>query len=192
VPDSGARSGTYKVSHHTPGTDLDGYDLAGDINPILGYHLPAVVGDRRGIPDVALSASFSGASLTFESFTGAPGIWKPAAGTSVATPYFAGIVAIADQSMHTRLGLLNPVLYRLEQAHAPGIVAVTRGSNTVSFRQGRKTITVGGYRAGPGYNLVTGVGTIDAARFIDDLRALRSPSCQPPGQDDRGRATCGT
>ncbi|MGI8446079.1 MAG: S53 family peptidase [Streptosporangiaceae bacterium] len=131
-----------------------------------------VVGDRRGLPDVALSASFSGASLTFESFTGAPGTWKPAAGTSVATPYFAGIVAIADQATHTRLGLLNPALYRLEQSHAPGIVAVTKGGNTVSFKQGGKTITVSGYRAGPGYNLVTGVGTIDAARFVHDLRAL--------------------
>ena len=135
----------------------------------------AVVGDRRGLPDVALSASFSGASLTFESFAGAPGTWKPAAGTSVATPYFAGIVAIADQAAHTRLGLLNPALYRLERSHAPGIVPVTRGGNTVSFKQGRKTITVRGYQAGPGYNLVTGVGTIDAARFVHDLRALRTP-----------------
>jgi subtilase family serine protease len=152
----------------------------------------AVVGDRRGVPDVALSASFSGASLTFESFTGSPGTWKPAAGTSVATPYFAGIAAIADQATHTRLGLLNPVLYRLEDSHAPGIVAVTKGGNTVSFRQGGKTVTVSGYRAGPGYSLVTGVGTIDAARFVDDLRALRTASCQRAGQDDRGRTTCGT
>jgi subtilase family serine protease len=120
---------------------------------------------------VALSASFSGASLTFESFTGAPGTWKPAAGTSVATPYFAGLVAIADQSLHTRLGLINPLLYRLEQARAAGLVPVTRGGNTVRFIQGGKTVTVGGYRAGPGYNLVTGVGTVDAARFIQDLRA---------------------
>jgi len=134
-----------------------------------------VVGDRRGIPDVALSASFSGASLTFESFTGAPGIWKPAAGTSVATPYFAGIVAIADQALHTRLGLLNPALYRLEQQRAPGIVEVTQGSNTVSFMQNGKTVTVTGYHAAPGYNLVTGVGTIDAARFVHDLQRLRAP-----------------
>ena len=153
----------------------------------------SVVGNRRGIPDVALSASFSGASLIFESYTGAPGVWKPAAGTSVATPYFAGIVAIADQAMHARLGLLNPTLYRLEQAHAPGIVDITKGSNTVSFAQGRKTVTVGGYQARRGYNLVTGVGTIDAARFVQDLRALDTPSsCQRPGQDDRGSATCGT
>ena len=132
----------------------------------------AVVGNRRGIPDVALSASFSGASLTFESFTGTPGTWKPAAGTSVATPYFAAIVAIADQSLHTRLGLINPLLYRLEQARAAGIVAVTQGSNTVRFIQGGKTVTVPGYRARAGYNLVTGVGTIDAARFIGDLQEL--------------------
>ena len=152
----------------------------------------AVVGDRRGVPDVALSASFSSASLTFESFTGAPGTWKPAAGTSVATPYFAGIAAIADQAAHTRLGLLNPALYRLEHSHAPGIVAVTKGGNTVSFKQGGQTVTVRGYRAGPGYSLVTGVGTIDAARFVDDLRALHPSSCRRPGQDDRGRTTCGT
>ena len=131
-----------------------------------------VVGNRRGIPDVALSASFSGASLTFESFTGARGSWKLAAGTSVATPYFAGLVAIADQALHTRLGLINPALYRLEQARAPGLVAVTQGSNTVRFIQNGKTVTVGGYRAGPGSNLATGVGTIDAARFIQDLEEL--------------------
>jgi subtilase family serine protease len=148
-----------------------------------------VVGNRRGIPDVALSASFAGASLTFESFTGAPGTWRPAAGTSVATPYFAGLVAIADQALHTRLGLINPLLYRLEQARAPGLVAVTQGSNTVRFIQNGKTVTVSGYRAGPGYNLATGVGTVDAARFIQDLRALRAPSC-PAGEDDHRRGLC--
>ena len=159
-----------------------------------GYQNPVrrVVGGHRGLPDVALSASFSGASLTFESLPGTPGRWKLAAGTSVATPYLAGIVAIADQAMHARVGLLNPALYRLAQARAPGIIGVTRGSNTVSFTQGRKTITVGGYQARRGYNLVTGVGTIDAAAFIRDLGALRAPSCRPPGRDDRGRVTCGT
>ena len=141
-----------------------------------------VVGNHRGVPDVALSASFSGASITFESFTGIPGAWKIAAGTSVATPYFAGIVAIADQYLHTRLGLVNPLLYRLEQAHAPGIVDVTQGSNSVSFRQNGKNVTVTGYPARRGYDLVTGVGTIDAARFVHSLRALLpAASCQQPG-----------
>jgi subtilase family serine protease len=156
-----------------------------------GYQDPvrAVVGNRRGIPDVALSASFSGASLSFESYTGAPGTWRLAAGTSVATPYFAGLVAIADQALHIRLGLINPLLYRLEQVHAAGLVAVTRGSNTVRFIQNGKTVTVGGYRARPGYNLATGVGTVDAARFVQDLRQVRASSC-PTRDDDHGRGPC--
>jgi subtilase family serine protease len=158
--------------------------------PAYQDRVRAVVGNRRGIPDVALSASFSGASLTFESFTGAPGTWRPAAGTSVATPYFAGLVALADQALHTRLGLINPLLYRLEQARAAGLVPVTRGGNTVRFVRNGQTITVSGYRAGPGYNLATGVGTVDAARFIQDLRALRASSC-PAGEDDHGRDSCG-
>ena len=92
----------------------------------------------------------------------------------MATPYFAGLIAIADQALHTRLGLINPLLYHLEQARAPGIVSVTQGSNTVSFIQNGKNITVPGYQARAGYNLVTGVGTIDAARFIEDLQELEA------------------
>jgi subtilase family serine protease len=97
----------------------------------------------------------------------------PVGGTSEATPEFAGIVAIADQYAHRRLGLINPALYRLEKARAAGIVDVTKGSNTVSFAQDGKTFTVRGYRARPGYDLVTGVGTIDAARFVPELARLR-------------------
>ena len=130
----------------------------------------AVTGSRRGVPDVALSASFRGGFLSYGSFTGR-GAWKPAAGTSVATPLLAGLVAIADQDAHTRLGLINPALYRLDQARAPGIVPVTRGSNTVTISAGGKTVTVHGYPARAGYSLVTGVGTIDAARFVPELAA---------------------
>ena len=128
-----------------------------------------VTGNRRGVPDVAMSGSLSGAVAVFESFTGAPGVWGPGGGTSAATPEFAGIVAVADQYAHKKLGFINPALYRLEQEHAPGIVDVTKGSNTVSFTQGGKTITIKGYRARPGYDLVTGVGTINAAWFVPEL-----------------------
>lgn len=132
-----------------------------------------VTGGRRGVPDVALSASFRGGFLSYGSFTGR-GVWKPAAGTSVATPMLAGLVAIADQDAHTRLGLINPALYQLAQQHAPGIVPVTRGSNTVRVSQRGKTVTVHGYPARAGYSLVTGVGTVDAARFVPELAAAAS------------------
>ncbi len=100
-----------------------------------------VTGSRRGVPDVSLSASFRGGFLSYGSFTGRGG-WKPAGGTSVATPMMAGLVAIADQDAHTRLGLISLALYRLAQAYAPGIIPVTRGSNTVRFQQGGRTVTV--------------------------------------------------
>jgi subtilase family serine protease len=128
-------------------------------------------GDTRGVPDIAMSASLSGAVLLYESFTGAPGQWGPGGGTSAACPLLAGVVAIADQYAHTRLGLINPALYQLERRHASGIVDVTRGDNTVSFTLNGTPVTVEGYPAKPGYDLVTGVGTVDAARFVPELAA---------------------
>jgi subtilase family serine protease len=132
-------------------------------------------GDARGVPDIAMSASLSGAVLVYESFTGPPGLWGPGGGTSAASPLLAGIVAIADQYAHTRLGLINPALYRLEQEHAPGIVDVTQGDNTVGFTLNGTPVTVQGYPATPGYDLVTGVGTVDAARFVPELAAAARP-----------------
>ncbi|HWE11634.1 MAG TPA: S53 family peptidase [Solirubrobacteraceae bacterium] len=134
------------------------------------------VGNRRGVPDVAMSGSFSGAVLVFSSYLGSAR-WGQAGGTSEATPEFAGIVAIADQYARTRLhrgrlGLINPALYRLHRRPAGGIVEVKQGNSTVTFPvppSGRQTFTLRGYRAHAGYNLVTGVGTIDAARFVPAL-----------------------
>ena len=96
---------------------------------------------------MSMSASLNGGVLGFGSFTGVPGAWLPKGGTSEAAPKFAGIVVIADQYTHKRLGLINPALSRLEQEHAPGIVDVTHGSNTVSFMQNSRTFTLQGYQA---------------------------------------------
>ena len=141
--------------------------------PTYQDQVRGTTGNHRGVPDVALSASLSGGVVAFESFTGEPGTWGPVGGTSEATPEFAGIVAIADQYAHRRLGLINPALYRLEQERAPGIVDVTKGSNAVSFTLNGKSYAIKGYRAKPGYDLVTGVGTIDAALFVPELARLR-------------------
>jgi subtilase family serine protease len=129
------------------------------------------VGSHRGVPDIAMSASFSGGVAIFESFPGAPG-WAPGGGTSAASPALAAIVAIADQYAHRRLGLLNPALYQLERDHAPGLTDVTQGTNTVSFTQGGRRVTVQGYPAQPGYDLVTGLGTVNAALFVPELARL--------------------
>jgi subtilase family serine protease len=132
-----------------------------------------VVGTRRGVPDISMSGACNGAVVAFGTFGGLPGGpgWSLECGASVSTPEFAGVVALADQVAGHRLGLLNPRLYALSAGRAPGIVDVTSGNNTVSFRQGAasKLVTVPGYPAKKGYDLVTGVGTINALSFVCEL-----------------------
>ncbi len=90
-------------------------------------------------------------------------------GTSEATPLFAGIVAIADQVAGHDLGLLNPQLYALSASKAPGIVDITTGNNTVTVSQNARTYTVRGFEAVPGYDLASGVGTVDGAQLVAEL-----------------------
>jgi subtilase family serine protease len=85
---------------------------------------------------------------------------------------FAGIVALADQVAGHSLGLINPALYQLAAEHAPGIVRVTSGNNTVSFRQNDRIRTVPGFSARPGYDLATGLGTVNGAYFVPELARL--------------------
>jgi hypothetical protein len=56
--------------------------------------------------------------------------------------------------------------------HLPGLVDVTSGNNTVSFSQGGQQHTVQGFNAGPGYDLASGLGTVNAALFVPELAAL--------------------
>jgi subtilase family serine protease len=127
-----------------------------------------LVGSRRGVPDVSLTGSLSDGIAIFLSFSGKP-VWAPTGGTSGATPMLAGLVAIADQLAKRRLGLINPALYALSRRHAPGIVDITRGNNSVASGSLSAPVRVRGYRARRGYDLASGVGTINAARFVPEL-----------------------
>ncbi len=54
---------------------------------------------------------------------------------------------------------------------------VTSGNNTVSFYQGTATKprVVTGYQASKGYDLVTGVGTVNASEFVYELAGVPVP-----------------
>jgi len=134
-----------------------------------------VVGDSRGVPDISMSGACNGAVDIYQSFPGEQAGWYPTCGTSEATPEFAGIVALADQVAGHRLGVINAYLYQLSARRAPGIVDVVSGNNTVAFRQGGATHTVPGFAARPGYDLVSGVGTVNGFLFVRELaQAARS------------------
>jgi subtilase family serine protease len=137
--------------------------------PSYQNSVAGLVGDHRGVPDISMSAACSGLVNTYQSFPGAPAGWYVDCGTSEATPLFAGIVALADQLAGHSLGLINPALYALSAARAPGLVDVTAGNNTVSFIQNNALVTVKGFQAGPGYDLASGVGTVDAGLFVPEL-----------------------
>jgi len=135
-----------------------------------------VVGSARGVPDISMSAAVNGAALVYldAKAAGGPAGFYLIGGTSEASPLLAGVVAIADQYAGHGLGLLNPALYKMAADHEPGIVDVTKGSNTVTFPQNGSMHTVRGWRAVKGYDLASGLGTINAALFVPELAAAAS------------------
>jgi subtilase family serine protease len=137
--------------------------------PFFQAKVAQVTGDSRGLPDISLSAAEDGGAIVYESFPGTRPGYYVIGGTSEASPLFAGIVAIADQVAGRHLGLLNASLYAIAQEHRPGIVDITTGSNTVTFSQDGRSVTVTGYAAVPGYDLASGLGTVDAAQLVQEL-----------------------
>jgi subtilase family serine protease len=134
--------------------------------PSYQNSVSGVVGGWRGTPDISLSAAVDGGALVYVSFL-PPGFYI-VGGTSEASPEFAGIVAIADQAAGHDLGLLNPRLYAIGSG-GPGIPDITIGNNTVTFTQNGHTYTVPGYNAVTGYDMASGLGTVDAAKLVAEL-----------------------
>jgi subtilase family serine protease len=144
--------------------------------PLFQIGVRGVVGSHRGTPDISMSAAVNGGCWVYMSFAGieTPGVsdpgWYIFGGTSEATPIFSGIVALADQVAGHRLGLINPALYALGAASQHGVntglVDITSGNNSFGG--------VTGFNAGPGYDLASGWGTINAARFVPALALTAS------------------
>jgi subtilase family serine protease len=139
--------------------------------PAFQDGVAARVGRHRGTPDVSLNAAGGSAALIYAGFRspGAPPGWYPAAGTSESVQLFGGIVAIAAGAAGHPLGPLNPKLYRLAAQRAPGVLDVTRGTNGVTVTVRGRHVRVPGYRARVGYDLSSGLGTVDAAHLVGEL-----------------------
>jgi subtilase family serine protease len=91
-----------------------------------------------------------------------------AGGTSAGAPTLAGILALILQATKAAgLGNVNPMLYNLA-AVAPqqAFHDITSGNNKVPCTAGSKNCPAGttsiGFSAGPGYDQVTGLGSVDA------------------------------
>jgi subtilase family serine protease len=136
--------------------------------PAFQDQVEGVTGNQRGVPDISMDASCKSGVAVYASFPTGGG-WSGICGTSLSTPLLAGLVALADQVAGHSLGLLNPALYAMQAAHAKGIVDILSGSNTATFTQGGRQYTVTGFTARKGYDLVSGVGSVNAAYFVPEL-----------------------
>jgi uncharacterized protein (TIGR03437 family) len=144
-----------------------------------------VPGDNaRDVPDLSISASADhdgyliftsdscgsrrGTVATCEGVVG---------GTSVGPPAFAGFAVLLNQSLVSRglqsspgLGNINPALYNLAETSPAAFHDITTGNNvidvTCTFRQQDCTAGPMGFNAGPGYDQVTGIGSVDASALM--------------------------
>jgi hypothetical protein len=133
-----------------------------------GAGVPA--GTARLTPDVSLSAAgHDGYVIEQEG-----GLYL-VGGTSAATPSFAGLMAIVNQYTHAANGNPDSKLYALAASVPSVFHDVTAGSNAVACVGGSPncstttSATVGkmtGYNAGPGYDLATGLGSVDANALV--------------------------
>jgi len=129
---------------------------------------PGVPNDNaRHLPDVAMTASwFHDGYLLYKD-----GNFYVSGGTSAATPVFAGVISLLNQYLVAKgklaqagLGNINPTLYRLAQTAPDTFHDIVTGDNIVPCLQGTPDCANGsfGFTAGPGYDLVTGLGSVDA------------------------------
>ena len=115
---------------------------------------------RRLTPDVAAVADpFTGVRIVFNQQQLVGG------GTSQSAPIWAGLAAVMNQYLLANgghaLGDLNPLLYRIAAgAPLPGFRDIMLGGNAVDT-------------AGPGYDLVTGLGTPDIDNLVRNLLVIQ-------------------
>ena len=95
-------------------------------------------------------------------------------GTSAASPAFAGILALVKSATGERQGQADHVLYNLARTNPTVFHDITTGNNSVPCAAGSPNCAQNsegyyfetGYNAGAGYDLATGLGSVDAAALI--------------------------
>jgi hypothetical protein len=145
----------------------------------------------RDIPDVSLFAAAGSPSGSFYIIceadqVGGQNSCNPAnpstnflaiGGTSASAPAFAGIMALVNQQTNSRQGNANYVFYKLA-ANQPGVFNdVTTGIIAMPCRAGVINCTtsvpgdqygvLSGYTTGVGYDLATGLGSVNVANLVN-------------------------
>lgn len=129
---------------------------------IFGYNQFPDNFPGRNIPDISLNADPNTGYLIY--YFGQ--LFGYVGGTSFVAPQLNGITALLGQSAKSRLGLLNPALYRIAQKVGYPVNGpfndITSGDNL-------------GFPATPGYDPASGLGSINAANLAAALAADAGP-----------------
>jgi uncharacterized protein (TIGR03437 family) len=134
-----------------------------------GPGVPSV--NARLVPDISFAAAWDHDPYLIVA-DGEVWSWG---GTSAATPFFAGVLSILNQYLVSTgvqarpgLGNINPRLYQLAQTTSGVFHDITTGNNIIPCKTGTPDCTTGryGYNAGPGWDPVTGLGSLDVSNFV--------------------------
>jgi len=103
-------------------------------------------------------------------------------GTSASAPAFAGMLALVKQKTGTRLGQANNIIYQLASSMystvfhdvAPG--NSTGGNISVPCKSGSQDCGsngfLNGYNTGSGYDLATGLGSVNVAQMVNNWSSV--------------------
>jgi subtilase family serine protease len=137
-----------------------------------GYQHGLVAGTARGVPDVSADANgHTGMALVISNGKGGYTI-SDSGGTSAAAPFWAGVIALADQYAGHDLGFVNPALYRIASTalYRTAFHDIATGNTTVEFPP--QVLT--GYQAAAHWDPVTGLGSPDAQVLVPLLARYAS------------------
>ena len=147
----------------------------------------------RDVPDVSIDASpdvdgyliCSGGSCVVGWRATAGGNLNVIGGTSMGVPTFAGVVALINQEAGTAQGQgnINYILYPLATSFPSAFHDITAGNNMVPCQSGSTGCPSTGTNAGfigypatTGYDLATGLGSIDAFNLVTAWTSVSSSS----------------
>jgi subtilase family serine protease len=132
----------------------------------LGSSYQIELRGRRGVPDVAYNAAGESATLIYMN-----GGWRGVGGTSAGAPQWAGIVALADNLAHRRLGDVHAILYRIARggAYHTDFHDITSGSITDPTGLATPLVPL---RASRGWDPATGLGSPNVRNLVRDMVRL--------------------
>jgi hypothetical protein len=132
----------------------------------------------REVPDVASDADpRTGFAMFCSCFTGG---WEKIGGTSMSSPLWAALAALADEGQPSPVGFLNPVLYQTRCQASPPLNDITVGNNQpLGSEPSAPPRAPSGpyYSATADYDLATGLGTPVADALVNRLRAPPPGTC---------------